>query len=362
MTSDRLINVFLIAILSLTTVVVIFLSPLFTGSYANASTNARDMNADRAVEIAKQSRDRIENSGKLLKNSSSKMFSEFAARTGELQKYLDTRQRLEKAGMLSKDDPLGKSRKAHINAKIILEIGRLKGVCDENLDSLLMSLDSFDRSIAVSIVDTQATRSINSNYELILKNYKQKEQERFIKAAATAEELLEQIRSSQDPAGKRRLIAKYNRVKKRLSQIRQRRVLYESRLKVASMNQKISGMIREKIRQHGSDVPSKFRTIMSNLYTSFAKVVPVAEIGGTGFADSIGNFGFADLAQFSNTLDIVGDSAFKLGKFLDQMVDDAIGGLDNIQIVNDKSVQSGSISFEKEMESISKERTAWENR
>lgn len=359
MISDRLINAFLIVIMSLTTAVVIFWGHLFTVSYADASTG--NMNADRAVEIAKQSRDRIENSGKLLKHSSGKMFSQFAARTGELQKYLDTRQRLEKAGMLSKDDPLGKSRRANINAKIILEVGKLKGVCDDNLDSLLISLDSFDRAIADSIVDTQATRSINSNYELILKNYKQKEQERFINAAATAEELLEQIRSSQDPAGKKRLIAKYSRVKKRLNQIKQRRVLYESRLKVAAMNQKISGMIREKIRQQGCDVPSKFRNVMSGLYTSFAKVVPVAETGGTGFADSLGNLGFANIAQLSNTLDIVDASTQKLDKVLDQMVDEVIGGLDDIQIIDDKNVKSGSISFEKEMEFIGKERAAWEN-
>jgi hypothetical protein len=355
MISDRLMNAFLIFLAA----IILLVCQLLASTYAEASTE--NMDADRAVEIAKRSRDRIENSGKLLKKSSGKMFSEFAERTGELQKYLDTRQRLEKAGMLSKDDPLGKSRRANINAKIILEVGRLKGVCDENLDPLLMSLDVFDRAIADSIVDTQATRSINSNYELILKNYKQKEQERFIKAAATAEELLEQIRSNQDPVIKKRLIAKYNRVKKRLSQIKQRRVLYESRLKVASMNQKISGMIRQKIRQQGSDVPSKFRNVMSGLYTSFGKVVPVAETGGTGFADSLGNFGFANIAELSNTLDIVEASTQKLDKVLDQMVDDVIGGLDNIQIIDDKSVKSGSISIEKEMEFIGKERAAWGN-
>lgn len=359
MISDRLIDAFIIIMLSLAATVVLFFCQLFVSTYADASTG--NMNADRAVEIAKQSRDRIENSSKLLKNSSGKMFLEFAERTGELQRYLDTRQRLEKAGMLSKDDPLGKSRRANINAKIILEVGKLKGVCDDNLDSLLMSLDVFDRAIADSIVDTQATRSINSNYELILKNYKQKEQERFIKAASTAEELLEQIQSTQDTTTRNRLIGKYNRVKKRLKQIKQRRILYESRLKVASMNQKISGMIRQKIRQQGSDVPSKFRNVMSGLYTSFAKVVPVAETGGTGFADSLENFGFANIAELSNTLDIVEASTQKLDKVLDQMVDEVIGGLDDIQIIDDKNVKSGSISFEKEMEFIGKERAAWGN-
>ena len=353
MISDRVLN----AILILLAVLVILVYQVLSMTFANAA--AGGMNPDRAVEIAKQSRDRIESSGSLLKQSSKKMFSEFAERTGELQKFLDTRQRLEKAGMLSKDDPLGKARLANINARIILEVGKLKGVCDENLDLLLMSLDSFDRAIADSIVDTQATRSINSNYEVILKNYKQKEQERFTGAAARAEELLEQIRSAQGPVMKKRLMTKYSRVKKRLTQIRQRRVLYESRLKAASMNQKISGMIRQKIRQQGSDVPSKFRNVMSGLYTSFAKVVPVAETGGTGLADSLSNFGFANISELSNTLDIVDASTQKLNKVLDQMVEEVIGGLDDIQIIDDESVKSGSISFEKEMEFIGKERAAW---
>lgn len=353
MISDRLMNAFLLFL----AVVVILVSQLLASTYAGAAT--REMEADRAVEIAKRSRDRIENSGSLLKNASQKMFSEFAHRTGELQKLLDTRQRLEKAGMLDKNDPLGKARRGNINAKIILEVGQLKGVCDENLDSLLMSLDTFDRAIADSIVDTQATRSINSNYELILNNYRHKEQDRFIEAAASAEEFLDQIRSTNDPAVKNRLISKYARVKKRLTQIRQRRILYESRLKVAAMNQKISGMIRQKIRQEGSDVPSKFRSVMSGLYNSFAKVVPVVETGGTGLAGTIENFGFANIAELSNTLDIVGDSTEKLNRVLDQMVNDVIGGLDEIQIIDDTSVKSGSISFEKELEFISRERAAW---
>ena len=41
------------------------------------------------------------------------------------------------------------------------------------------------------------------------------------------------------------------------------------------------------------------------------------------------------------------------------MVEDVIGGLDDIQIIDDATVKSGSISFEKEMEFIGKERAAW---
>lgn len=353
MIPDRIMNAYLIFL----SVIVILVCQLFAVNYINAST--ADMSADRAVEIAKRSRDRIENSGNLLKESSGKMFFEFATRTGELQKLLDARQRLDKAGLLDKNDPLGKARRANINARIISEVGKLKAVCDENLDTLLLSLDAFDRAIADSIVDTQATRSINTNYELILKNYKGKEQKRFMAAAQRAEALLEQIRSTQDAAAKKRLIAKYTRVKKRLTQIRQRRVLYESRLKVAAMNQKLSGKIREKIRHEGSEVPSKFRNIISGLYTSFSKVVPIAETGGTGFADTLNNFGFSNISELSDTLDIVAASTHKLNKVLDQMVGDVTDGLDDIQIMDDETIKSGAISFEKELEFIGRERQAW---
>ncbi|MCG8683752.1 MAG: hypothetical protein MI892_02685 [Desulfobacterales bacterium] len=315
--------------------------------------------ADRAVEIAKRSRDRIENSGKVLKETSQQMFTEFAKRTGELQKLLDTHQQLESAGMLSKSDSLGRARRANINARIISEVGKLKEVCDNNLDNLLSSLELFDRAIADSIVDTQSTRSINSNYELILKNYKKREQERFLEAAETAEAMLEKLRATNDPAEKKRIAGKFKRLKMRLNQIRQRRLVYESRLKVTAMNQKISGKIREKIREDGEDVPTKFRSVMAGLYTTFAKVVPVAETGGTGFAAAMENLGFENISELSDTLEIVDASTEKLNTVLDKMLKDVIGDLDGIQIVDDKAVKNGAISFEDEMEFIAKERAAW---
>lgn len=316
--------------------------------------------ADRAVEIARQSRDRVESSGSLLKASSKKMFSEFAVRTGELQKLLDTRERLENAGMLSKDDPLGKTRRANINARIILEVGKLKEVCDQNIDPLLLSLESFDRAIAESIVDTQATRSINDNHELSLKNYKKTELERFNQAAATAENLLDRIRTTDDPVMKKRLLAKYNRVKDRIRQIRQRRVLYESRLKIAGMNQRLSEKTREKIREHGEEIPKKFIHVISNLNYAFNKIVPIAETGGTGFADSLSSVGFSNLKALSETLDIVSASTEKLDGVLNDMVNDVLEGLDGIKTVDDDALPTGgSISYEKEIEFIGKERAAW---
>jgi hypothetical protein len=347
MISDRLLN----AVMIFLAAIVLLVGQLIASPFVNA--------ADRAVEIAKKSRDRIENSGSLLKQSSQKMFSEFAVRTGELQKLLDTRQRLEKAGMLSKDDSLGKSRRANINARIILEVGKLKDVCDQNIDPLLLSLESFDRAIAESIVDTQATRSINDNHELSIKNYKKTELNRFNQAAETAVELLDQMRSTQDPVVKKRLLNKYNRVRNRIRQIKQRRVLYESRLKIAAMNQMLSEKTREKIREHGDEIPKKFINVISNLNHAFYKVVPVAETGGTGFADSLSSFGFSNLKKLSETLDIVSASTGKLGGVLDDMVNDVLEGLDGIKSVDDDNVTTGAISYEKEMEFIGKERAAW---
>ncbi len=45
--------------------------------------------------------------------------------------------------MLDKKDPLGRARKANIDARIILEVGALKDVCDKNLDPLLLDYQVF---------------------------------------------------------------------------------------------------------------------------------------------------------------------------------------------------------------------------
>lgn len=351
MISDRLVDIW-VAILTILVAIVIF-------HVTSVFASTPEVYADRAVEIAKRSRDRIESSGKFLKVSSEKMFYEFAQRTGELQTLLDTRKQLEEAGMLSREDSLGRARRANINAKILSEVGKLKAVCDNNLDTLLSSLESFDQAIANAIVDTQSTRSINSNYELILKNYKQTEQKRFLDAAQAAEDLLKKMQDTSDPAMQKQLKSKYKRIKMHLKQVQQRRMIYESRLKVAAMNQRVSGKIREKIREQGNDVPIKFRSVLAGLYTTFAKVVPVAETGGTGFAAALENLGFENMAELSDTLDIVDASTQKLNTVLDKMVDDVIGDLDGIQVMDDEGIKSGAISFDKEMEFISKERAAW---
>ena len=115
--------------------IVLALAPI---SYATAYSETRS--GDRAVEIAKKARDRVERNGKRLKASSHSLFKEFAERTVELQKLIDTRQRLDKTGFLAKGDPEGYARRAHINAKILTEVGELKKVTDKHLASLLSSL------------------------------------------------------------------------------------------------------------------------------------------------------------------------------------------------------------------------------
>ncbi|MCG8567025.1 MAG: hypothetical protein MI747_18280 [Desulfobacterales bacterium] len=312
---------------------------------------------DRAVEIAKRARDRIEKSGSQLKSSSHQMFSQFAEKTGELQALIDTRKRLEQAGMLDPADPMGQARKVHINARIIREVGALKLICDENLDLVLNSLEGFDRAIAASVADTQATRSINSNYELILREYREKERERFEGAATQAEALLEEIQGADAPELKRRLTAKYARIRQRLDRIEQRRILYEARLKVAGVNQKISGMIREKIRQQ--DIPTKFRTMLTSLYTNFAKVVPVAAIGGTDLEAALGKLGFSQMSELSTTLDVMTDVNGKLSQVLNAMLSDVTQGLDGVKIVDGEALSDGAFSAEKEMEYLSKRRAQW---
>jgi hypothetical protein len=330
-------------------------------SVADAAKTPDVSNADRAVEIAKKSREKVERSGKMLQSSSNDLFKAFAESTVELQKLMDAREQLDQAGFLSKDDPEGKARRAHINAKILTEVGQLKLICDQNLDNLLQSLDSFDRAVADSVVDTQATRSINSNYELALNRYLKQERKSFDQTMKNAEEALAAYQDSTDPAEKKQLKKKYDRIKKRMVKIAQRRKLFESRIKVAQMNQQITGLIRDKIRQDGAEIPEKFRSVMSGLYTLFAKIVPVAEAGGTGSPDYLANMGFSNLTELNNTLGVVESSIAKLDGVLDNMVNDVLNGFDGIQIVDETGMTGAALSVEDEMDFIYSQRDQWNN-
>jgi hypothetical protein len=326
---------------------------------AIASQNLTSMSPDRAVEIAQKSRDRVERNGKTLKASSQAVFKEFADRTVALQKLIDTRRELGDAGFLTKGDPDGDARRAHINAKILMEVGELKKVCDRNLDNLLYALDTFDMAVADSLVDSQATRSINSNYGLSLDQYLKQEKARFLEADEDAKASLTAYQEETDLRRKHRLRKKYARSKHRLLQIGARRNMYEARVKAAAMNQKITGLIRTKIKSEGYDISSKFRQIMANLYNTFAKIIPIAEVGGTGGPEILSNLGFSNVEAMHETLVVVDGAVDKLGHVLDDMVNDVLSGLGGITVVKDSGVISESISIEEEMEFLRKQREAW---
>ena len=337
----------------------VFLIILSIASVTDATPNVAAESPDRAVEIAKQSRDRVERNGKNLKASSQAVFKEFAERTVALQKLINTRRELNEAGFLKKGNPDGDARRAHINAKILTEVGALKKVCDKHLDSLLFALDTFDEAVSESLVDSQATRSINSNYELALNQYLKQEKERFRHAQRDAEEALKAFQEERDRRLKKRLKNKYIRAKRRLIQIDERRKLYSARIKAASTNQKITGLIREKIRTEGNDITSRFRQVMANLYNTFAKIVPIAEVGGTGSPSLLGSLGFSNVEAVRDTLVVVDDAVDKLGSVLDDMVNDVLVGLGEIKVVKSGSLMGESISIEEEMEFLRMQREAW---
>ena len=341
------------------TVIGLTIIVLLLASVSDASTYPKTRSGDRAVEIAKQARDRVERNGKRLKASANTLFKEFAQRTVELQKLIDTRQRLDKAGFLAKGDPEGDARRAHINAKILVEVAELKKTTDLRLTGLLDSLQTFDDAVTGSLVDCQSTRSINSNYELTLAQYLKQERTHYEQASEDAQAALTRYQDAGDPKQKARFLKQYNRAKKRLIRIGQRRRLYQARIKVAGMNQKISGLIREKIRADGNDISSKFRQLMADLYNTYSKIIPIAEVGGTGNPEILANMGFNNVEELRETLDIVDGAVGKLGGVLDDMVNDVLAGLGEIKVVKDSSLDTDSFSIEEEMEFLGKQREEW---
>ncbi|HDS16746.1 MAG TPA: hypothetical protein ENN66_09120 [Proteobacteria bacterium] len=315
---------------------------------------------DRAVQIAQKSRLRVERSGNEVKNSSQLLFQEFSESTVALQELLDTRNQLEASDLLNPHEPEGAARRAHLNGRILSEVGRLKDACDQNLEPLLLALDQFDQSVAASLVDSQATRSINTNYELALEYYLEDEKGRFAEASDEAQKALEEYQEAENEKDQKRLLQKYNRIKKRLLQVEQRRRLYEARVKVATMNQQYSGLVREKIRADGSDISNRFRDLLANLYNVFAKITPVAEVGGTGTPGLMANLGFPNVEELRNTLSLVNSATNKLGGVLDEMVNDVLAGLGEIRVVSSTGISGEVLSVEEELDFLRQARLSWQ--
>jgi hypothetical protein len=335
------------------------LTALVFGALA-ATPSSAATTADRAVTIAAQSRDRVESSGAMLKDASRTLFEDFAARTATLQTLIDTRNALEKSGLLDADEPEGAARKGHINAKILAEVGALKEVCDRNLGELLAALDSYDQSVAQSVIDSQATRSINSNYELKLRQYLTAEQGRFEKAEVQARRLLEEYRLATDELSRQRILDRYKRAKQRLDRTAQRRTLYETRAKVAQVNQQLTAKVRDQLRMNGNEIPRRFRAMLAALYGTFSRVTPAIESGGINTPAALARLGFSNLSEIDETLSVVNASIGKLNELLDGMVEEVAGGLGKVAFIDDPEVTTDTFSVEEEMEYLRNQRQAWQ--
>lgn len=310
---------------------------------------------DRAMEIAKKAKNNVEFSGNELKSVSDKVFKAFAEKTAELQKLMDTRKNLEEAGLLDSDDELGKARTRNLNAKILGKVAELKEIADSHLSSLLFALERFDQTVAEAISDSQATRSINSNYELNANNYLKKEKEIFAEAFENAEQYLKECDNGRNQAACER----YHRSKQRLERIKQRKKLYEARMLVVSNNQKFAELVRDQIKKKGPMVSSKLRKLLSNLYITFSKISPITPVVGKDSSAVFESAGFANMEKFLDTLGVVDDSLDKLNTELDTMVDGILEGFGNIAKVEGKFVTKEQFSTEEELSYLNKMKQEW---
>jgi len=308
--------------------------------------------SDPAVQIAKQAKNNVEHSGKHLQYTSDKVFKAFALKTNELQQLLDTRRNLEQTGLLDTSDPLGQARKRHINAKIVENIAELKTICDGNLDQLMQALDQFDQTVVQSIAQSQATRSINTNYELNLKQYMRKAKKRFDAAMKDATTYLQQCEQDKNNIA----CENYKRARFRIERILERKKLYETRMAVVSNNQVLSDSIRKQIKDKGFVISSRLRQLIAKLYVTFSKVTPVT----IGYGEhNFSNMQFGQLDNFSQALEIVDNSVTKLNKVLDSMVNDVVGGLGKITEIDGKFVHGANLSTENELLRLQKYRSEW---
>ena len=343
------------------TVLAICLVSLFLPALT-ASCFGKVNTADRAVEISQNAKNQVERSGMRLKKAADVLFKEFAQRTAELQKLINTRKELKAAGLLDKDDPQGRLRLSHLNAKILSQVAELKKAADHNLMPMLDSLEAFDSVAAKSLADTQATRTINNNYELLLANYLDGEKVRFDHAAREAEEALECTQNAETDQEKKRCQQHYLRSKTRIEKVMTRKKVFESRLRIAEINQKVASKIQERIKEEGGSISSKFREVLTKLYLAFGQIVPVAVMGGTDPGSAWGNAEFKSLTEMSSVLDTVDDSLAKLSMVIGEMVGDVTKDLDNVQVVAGNEVSGGSISFEDEMDYLRTAKESFESR
>ena len=302
--------------------------------------------SDKAIRIIKQSHDRMERSSQNLMASTKPLFQEFAERSVELSKLIDARKQLDEAGLLVKGDPDGDARRIHIDARILTETGELKKFCDSHLAGILNSIANYDRAVVNSVVDSQATRSLIGNRELAMEQYIAKRSRAYAEAIQEASATLEALQNETDPQKKKRLQKKYNNSKKRLNRHEKKKRLYESRLKMTENTEKLSKLMRDNIRNSGSEISSTLRDQLLELYQAFENAVAIVEIGPEMM--SSGSYNLASMGELQQMARITGPSITKLSNMLGQMTDDMISQLSTG--FENAAIKSGeSFSIEEEM-------------
>lgn len=317
-----------------------------TGACFATSLAAVEQSSDKAIRIIKQSHDRMERSSQNLMASTKPLFQEFAERSVELSKLIDARKQLEEAGLLVNGDPDGDARRVHIDAKILTETGELKKFCDSHLGGILNALANYDRAVINSVSDSQATRSLIGNRELAMEQYITKRSEAYAEAIQEASATLEALQNEIDPQKKKRLQKRYNNAKKRLNRHEKKKKLYESRLKMTENTAKLSKLMRDNIRDSGTEISATLRDQLLELYQAFENAVAIVEIGPEMM--SSGSYDLASMNELQQMANVTGPSITKLSNMLGQMTDDMINQLTTG--FENAAIKSGeSFSIEEEM-------------
>ena len=275
---------------------------------------AKHETLDRAINIVNRSKQKIEQSGEIVKKTTDEFGKSFAEKVGEIQYLIDVKKDLERKGEL---DHL--TRRV-IDGYILLKIGELKESTDKHLPSLLSALDHFDRTVSGVVIDILDTGYINANYKLDYKQLLEREKRHFNKAYNEAEELLQKCDDGDQNACER-----YRRVRMKLERMRQRKTLYDMRIRVAILNQKITERIRDTIKEEGGGIGAKFRNSLSKLYLAYSKVTPLVH-----FWEQAGALSIPTLTKLSENLEILDLSIGKLVDVVDGIVEGVLKDLGKI--------------------------------
>ncbi len=314
----------------------------------SVSVHAQVPAGDRAVEITKRAREDVNRSGKQLVSSSKDFFQAFAAKTSDLQNIIDTKKALNNSGMLKSNEAI----EPNLNARFMVAVGELKEASDKHLLQLRRSLEIFEEAIAKAITNTQDVKSINSNYELALKEFKKGKAKKYERAEKRAMEMLEDCNQ-----GDKHACNRYKRLEDRLMGISQQVKVYQSKVKIAQINQQLSSGVRNKIKNEGPEIAYKLRNILTQLYASFHKIADIVGLGGPDLKNAItkGIFGGLSTDELSANLNLATEAVEKLSVTIDSIVDSILVSLGDIASPTQgvtTGLKGAQVSTEEELKSL----------